>query len=33
VSLTPQGRQAFRRHASALERIVATAQKRPEAPR
>ena len=33
VTLTPQGRQAFQRHAIALERIVATAhapQKQPE---
>jgi DNA-binding MarR family transcriptional regulator len=29
VRLTPQGREAFRRHAAALEQIVAAARARP----
>jgi len=36
VALTPSGRQAFRRHAAALERIAATAlgaQRHPAQPR
>ncbi|MGP4022725.1 winged helix-turn-helix domain-containing protein [Actinomadura sp. 3N407] len=32
VQLTPQGREAFRRHAAALERIVAAAQVVPRPP-
>jgi DNA-binding MarR family transcriptional regulator len=32
VTLTPKGRQAFQRHAAALERIVATAHVPPERP-
>ncbi|NUW46216.1 winged helix-turn-helix domain-containing protein [Nonomuraea rhodomycinica] len=32
VQLTPQGRQAFQRHAAALQRIVALAHRPPEQP-